>query len=235
MQSQHAPCLAVNDLSGLFSQIFADVVIVVYLAEKADALAVLAVGGGQMFLLCDGAHLGLGQMADGEARLLQLPRLQLCQEICLVFHGVGAGTQPCAAVGILIGLGVVPRGNHVIILSHSLVEDAELDEAIAHHVGVGCESLPHLADGVVNHFVPVIFVQVNHLQRQPVFGGHGTRHLQILLDGAGEVCLVAVGADLDIPQVWAHALLHQQCHGHGTIYAARQQCCHLLVLQRFHV
>ena len=70
MHAEHATCLAVDDLSGLLAEVLADVVVVVDLAEEADALAVLAVGGQQVFALGDGPHFGLGQMADGEAGFL---------------------------------------------------------------------------------------------------------------------------------------------------------------------
>ena len=86
--------LAVDDLSRLLAEVLADVVVVVDLAEEADALTVLAVSGQQMFALGDGPHFGLGQMADGEAGFLELPRLQLCEEVGLVLHRVGAGAKP---------------------------------------------------------------------------------------------------------------------------------------------
>lgn len=70
MHAQHATRLAVDDLSGLLAEVLADVVVVVNLAEEADALAVLAVSGQQMLALGDGPHFGLGQMADGEAGFL---------------------------------------------------------------------------------------------------------------------------------------------------------------------
>ena len=67
-----------------------------------------------------------------------MPCLQLSKEIGLILHGVGAGAEPCAALAVKLGSGIVASGNDVIVVSHTLIEHAELDEAVAHHVGVRC-------------------------------------------------------------------------------------------------
>ena len=94
MEAEHTPGLAVDDLSGLLAQVLADVVVVVYLSEETDALTVLAAGGREVLTFCDSTHLGLRQMADGEAGFLQLPRLQLRKEVGLVLDGVRTGAKP---------------------------------------------------------------------------------------------------------------------------------------------
>ena len=105
--------------------------------------------------------------------------------------------------------GIVAGSDDVVVLAYALVEDAELDQAVAHHVRVWCQSSPHACHRVVNDLLPIVLVEVDDLERQTVFVGHGARHLQVLLDGASEVGLVAVGTYLNIPQVGAHALFYQ--------------------------
>ena len=62
--------LQLYHVAGLFAQVAADIVVVVNLAEEADALRVLAVGADKVFALSYLAHLVLHVMADGEEGLL---------------------------------------------------------------------------------------------------------------------------------------------------------------------
>ena len=119
-------------------------------------------------------------------------------------------------------------GDDVVVVPHTLVKDTKLDESVAHHVRVGCQSLSHLRHGVVHDLFPVVVVQVDNLKRQTILGRHGTRHLEVLLDGASEVGLIPFGANLDVPQIRSHSLLDKQGHSHRTIDTATEQCCHFL-------
>lgn len=89
-----APRLQLQNVAGHLAQVAAQVVVVVDLAQKADALRVAAVGWCQVFALGYLAHLVFHHVADGEQRFLQLPVVNLCQEVGLVLHGVGAGAEP---------------------------------------------------------------------------------------------------------------------------------------------
>ena len=87
-------CLQLYDIAWQFTQIAAQVVVVVDFAEEADALRVFALGIDQVFTLGNLAHLFLHHVTYGEERLLQLPVVDLCQEVGLILDGVGTGAEP---------------------------------------------------------------------------------------------------------------------------------------------
>ena len=64
---------------------------------------------------------------------------------------------------LLLRRGIVAGSDDVVVLAYALVEDAELDQAVAHHVGVWCQSSPHACHRVVNDLLPIVLVQVDHL------------------------------------------------------------------------
>ena len=98
-----------NDITVIVAEVSLDIIIVVDLAEKTDALGVLASGIYKMFALGNGAHLVLHIMTYGEIGFLQLPVVDLGKEVGLVFHGVGTGGEPFLAVYNL-GLGIMTCG-----------------------------------------------------------------------------------------------------------------------------
>ena len=65
------------DQSGLLSQISSYILVVVYLSEEADALAVLALCVDKMFALCNLPYFLLHVVSYGEYGLAQLPVVYL--------------------------------------------------------------------------------------------------------------------------------------------------------------
>jgi len=180
-------CLDVDDQAGVLAEVTADVVVVVYLAEEADALRVFAVGVDEVLALGDAAHLVLGHAADGEDCLLELPGVELGEEVGLILDGVGGGAEPFPALLVDFGLGVVACGDEVVVLASFLVEGAELDEAVAHDVGVGGEACADFLHGVACDVLPVFLVAVDDGEGEVVAACHGGCHLDVFLGGAVEV------------------------------------------------
>ena len=56
----------------------------------------------------------------------------------------------------------MPRRNLVEIFSPFILEAAELDVFVAHHVRIRCQSALHRVDGIAHHLLPV-FVVERHL------------------------------------------------------------------------
>ena len=55
------------------------------------------------------------------------------------------------------------RGYEVVVLARLLVEGPELNQTVAHHVGVGRESGFHLVHRVLRYLLPVLPVAVDDL------------------------------------------------------------------------
>ena len=87
-------CLQLYDIAWQLAQIAAQVVVIVDFAQEADALRVLALGIDQVLTLGNLANLFLHHVTNGEERLLQLPVVDLCQEVGLVLDRVGTGAEP---------------------------------------------------------------------------------------------------------------------------------------------
>ena len=85
---------------------------VVSIGDKADILAVAAVGGGQAVFGGDGPDLVLGQITQGEDRAGQLLLAQSVQAVALVLFGVqGFPQQVPAGVRVPVDADVVSGGN----------------------------------------------------------------------------------------------------------------------------
>ena len=88
------PCLQLYDVARQLTQIATQVVVVVDLAQEADALRVFALGIDQVLALGNLAHFFLHHVTNRKERLLQLPVVDLCQKVGLVLDRVGAGAEP---------------------------------------------------------------------------------------------------------------------------------------------
>ena len=165
----------------------------------------------------DFADAGLGHVADGEDEVLELVVGDARQEVGLVLDGVDGGAQPLEAV-TLDGGGIVAGGGEVELVAPALLEESELDHAVAHDVGVGGEALSHGLEGILHHVVPIFLVERDHLEGEAVAGGDALAHLDVFLGGAA--ALVVVAADAYVEQMQVMALLHESVHGHGAVDAA---------------
>ena len=225
--------LQLYDVSGPLAQVSLYVLVVVDVAKETDSLAVLAPGGHEMFPLRDFPHLVFHVMPYRENSLLELPILYLGQEVRLVFHGVGAGGEPFLSA-YQLGLGIVPRGYQVILITYLLMESPKLYQPVAHHVGIGRIARSHLLHGVTGHLLPVFLVTVHHAQAAPILSRHGGGHLQVFL-AVTIPFLLFLGTYLDIKTIGRETGLRQFPYHHTTVHAAREQHGHSLVSDFFQV
>lgn len=168
-------------------------------------------------------------MTDWEYRLSQLPRLYLSQEVGLVFHRVGTRDEPLVTILIRLGLSIMTSGDKVVVVPHLLVEGTKLDEAVAHHIGVGGETSLHLVHRIASHLAPVLLVAIHHLEFAAILVSHSRSHLQILLGGAIPLLLL-LRTYLDVEAVGMQAQSGELPHDHRTIDTARQQDGDALIL-----
>ena len=91
-------------------------------------------------------------------------------------------------------------GNQVVLMSALLVEGSELNESVAHHVGVGCQSRANLIHRVFRHLIPVFLMAVHNLQLATIFMADGCGHLQVLLARAVPL-LFFLRTNLDVETV----------------------------------
>ena len=199
-------CFEFDDFAFFFAEVTAQEVVVVNFAEKADALAVLAVGRGEVCVVCQLAHLAFHQVAYGEHSFLDLRVRELCEEVGLVFDGVfGGGEEGCAAFDARCG--VVSGGDAVVVVAALVVEGTELDEAVAHHVGVGGEAFAHRLDGVAHHVVPILLVQVDLFEAAAIFLGYIGCYFDVLFCRTVDEAFFVFHTDTDIEDVGRQALL----------------------------
>ena len=224
--------LELDNLALLLAEVAAQEVVVVDLAEETDALRVLAVGRGQLRLVGDAPHVGLHHVADGEHQFPYLTVVELREEVGLVLHRVeGSGEEDRTAD--LGGTGIMARGGAVVSVATALLEGTELDEFVAHHVGVGREAATDALDGVRHHVVPVLFVEVDLLETEAVFAGYIARYLNILLGGTVDVAFLVLHADADIEKVGVVALFLEQVDHHRAVDAAGDECCDVHAFSSF--
>ncbi len=97
-------------------------------------------------------------MSDGEDGVAQLQIGELGEEVRLVLDRVLGCTQPDATLTVLDGSGIVTRGHTVVKMTYLRIEGTELDETVAHHVGIGRQTLLHALDGITHYLLPVLLL-----------------------------------------------------------------------------
>ena len=106
----------------------------VHLAHEADALRVLALGGGESLLGGDAPHFGFQQIADREQGVAQLLLRKLAEKIALVLVGVGAGEQledrPSVGKNLFGLAAVVARGDEDVYKRQATDESTPPDNPI---------------------------------------------------------------------------------------------------------
>ena len=203
-------------------------------------------GRGEVLTLGNLANLVLQHVADGEEGLAELPVVYLGQEVGLVLHGVRTGAEPGEAVGrrvaggsgrldgggkgLTLYLGVVAGGDKVVVVAALLVEGTELDEAVAHDVGVGRETGLYLFHGIGGDLMPVFLMAVDDFQAAAVLVADGGGHLKVFLGGTVPLFLF-FGTYLDVEAVGVQSLAYQLVEYHGTVDASREQKGYALVFQ----
>ncbi len=175
------PGLEFHNRTGAFAKVPAQEVVVVYFSEEAYSLAVASAGVGQCRFVGDAAHFGLGQPAERKFQRRQLAAGDPCKEVGLVLYRVCCRGQPFAPLLIDGGGCVVAGYRGCEVLAPPFLEVAELDNGIAHYVGIGRKSLADGSQGVVHHIIPVLLVQRHHIERQAVAPGDECAYLYVLV------------------------------------------------------
>ena len=214
-------CLELDDISNLFANIAADIFVVVDIAKEADTLRVFALGVDEMFALSDVADFILNIVADREDGFLQLPLIDLREEVSLVFDRVGTCGEPFMTV-YPFSLCIVPGSNEVVVVPLLFVEGTELDEPIAHHVGIRSEATLDFLHGVACDLRPVLLMAIDNLQAAAIFGRHGGCHLEVFLRVAVPF-LFLLGANLDVEAVGVEATAGKLVDDDGTVDATGEQ------------
>ena len=111
----------------------------------------------------DTTHFLFGQMTNGEEEMLHLPKADLRQEVGLILYWIGRGTEEGQARRRLSYRSVVTRGYVVVGRATPLLKGSELDQLIAHHIGIGREPSLHRIHRIGDYTIPIDLVQVDDL------------------------------------------------------------------------
>jgi hypothetical protein len=104
----------------------------------------------------------------------------------------------------------------VVSVARAFLEAAELDELVAHHVGVRRESASDLVDGIGHHAVPVFLLQVDDVEVEAILACSGLAKLDVLLGSAGEVG-VAIHTDLDVEKIRFKSLFTKEVYDNSAV------------------
>ena len=121
--------------------------------------------------------------------------------------------------------GVMPGGDAVEILAVFFFESPELDEFVAHHVGIGREAAFYGVDGVFDHVVPVFAVQGHDFEAAAVFLGDVGGQLDILLARAVDKTVLLLHADADIENIGLIPHLLEAVNHHRRVHPSGNQSC----------
>ena len=94
VSSDPFPCLPLDHRSFFLSKKTADKIIVVYLTQEANALAVFSTRIRKFRILCYLAHFMFHQMTDRKHQFGNLKIINLSKKISLIFHGIFGCTKP---------------------------------------------------------------------------------------------------------------------------------------------
>ena len=105
-------------------------------------------------------------------------------------------------------------GDAVELIACLLLEGTELDEAVAHHVGVGGETFAYRVHGVGGNAVVILFLQVHDVELAAVFLSDISGYLDVFLRRTVHQILLALESYLDVKDMRVNALLLEERHYH---------------------
>ena len=187
------------DGAGLGGQELGQEVLELALTDEADTGGVLLLGGDEVELLGDAAHLRLLQIPDREQALTHLGFAQGVEEVALILVVVETAQQAraaCAVVTAHIVAGGDVGGTQ--LFGGKLEERLELDLLVAQDIRVRRAPRLVLFQEVLEHVVPVLGGEVDGVQL----------HAQLVADGLGISQILGGGAVL--VRVVFFPVLHEQ-------------------------
>ena len=201
-----------------FTEVTTQIVIIIYLSKEANALRILSFRIDKMIFLCNMAHFFLIETADRKECFLQLPVVNLCEEVGLVFHWVRRSDEPLSSFCIYLSLSIVSSGYKVVFMAFFLIESTKLYQPVAHHIRVGSEAHTHLIHRVFRHFIPVFTMTIHHFKLAVIATAQGCSHLKVLLRCAIPVfCLLRTY--LYIEAIRLDALTTEHVKHYGRIHS----------------
>ena len=168
-----------DDITGILPEIATDIIVVVDLTQETDALGVLTPGIDKMLPLGYLPHLILDIMTNREDRLPQLPVVDLREKVGLVLHGIRTGDEPLPTCLINLRLGIMARGNEVVVMPSFFIEGPEFNETVAHHIGIWGKTRPYLLHRITGDLIPVFAMTVDDFEVATIFMCDSRRHLQV--------------------------------------------------------
>ena len=230
----HQPLMLADDLAvhgfdgaGLGGQELGQEVLELALTDEADAGGVFLLGGDEIQLLGDAAHLGFFQIPDREQALTHLGFAQGIEEVTLILVGIEAAQQARAA-GAVVTAHIVAGGDvgGPQLFGGKLQERLELDLLVAQDVRVRGATRLVLFQEVFEDVVPVFGGEVDGVEFHPQLVADGLGISQIL---GGRAVLVRV---VFFPVLHEQAfdliaLLLEQVGRDGRIHAAGHADDHL--------
>ena len=160
--------------------------------------------------------------------LSQLPAIDLCQEISLIFNRVRTCREPLSPINPF-GLCIMSGSNEVVIVAYLLIESTKLDEPIAHDIRVWREARFHLIHGVSRHLRPVFLVAINHFQLTTEAICQGRCHFQVFFTRAIPLFFL-LGTNHDVEAIGMQTMAHHLVKHHTAVDTSRKKKCYPLVL-----
>ena len=189
----------------------------VALADETDARAVLLARGGEPLARGDRAHFGFLHAAERKEHVCKLRLRHLVEEVRLVLARV-RGFQKKVPLLRMRDAAVMPRRNAVRTqLFRIRAEGAELDLAVAQHVGVGRPARLVLGEEVREHALAVLLREIDGVIRHAELVAHPLYVLEVLLGGAGAALLLPVDHEQAHDVI---ALFFEQESGDGAVHPA---------------
>ena len=189
-----------------------DKIVIVNLPQKTDALTIFSSSVWQTCIQCNLPDFLLHQMSDREHEFRNLQIIDLSQKIRLILNGIFGCTQPDFPI-LFQSCGIMSRSCIVKILAYLLFKTTELNQFIAHHIRIGSLSLLNLFKGICRHIVPILTMQIDHLQRQTIFTSYDLGQFNIFL-GRTIHMLLPFHSNLNIEKSRAKPLLTEKVNNH---------------------
>jgi hypothetical protein len=124
----------VADLAGTLSEMVTNEIVERNATEETDSLAVGPIGILEPETSSALTDLGLGHIADREKTPRELMLTKLAEEVGLVLLRIGAAEKVESTIAVL-DLHVVARSDTIESFPDPIDKRAELDHAVAHHIG----------------------------------------------------------------------------------------------------
>ena len=183
MRTEFPACFPFHYIPFTLAEEATDKVIIIYLTQEADALAVTAAGSGQPGRAGNIPYFLLHQSPQREHEFRDLQIVNLSQEVGLVFYRVYGCTQPYLAI-LINGSGIMSGGGEVKLFPYFLLEATEFDEPVAHHIRIGSPPATNFINSIGSNLFPVLFLQVYHFKMQAITAGNGRSHFPVFLGRA---------------------------------------------------